>query len=92
MRLLIDAYISVKREIMNNFDDYENKSYQKADDLKIPTSERLAIIFNLIVTIIKVLAVTISETVKSFIKLFLPPQLKDISGQLALITGSKKIK
>ena len=70
---------------MENFDDFENKSYEKASVVEYSMADNLKFLANLIVTIVKVSSVVV---VGFFENLFISKKPKSISGQLALVTGS----
>jgi hypothetical protein len=72
---------------MENFDDYENKSYVQARRVKYELSDHLKFLKNFITIVFQVLAVLIPETFVNFLKLFQASKPKDISGQVVLVTG-----
>lgn len=72
---------------MENFDDYENKSYVQARRVKYELSDHLRFIKNFVIVVFQVLAVCIPETFFNFLKLFQASKPKDISGQVVLVTG-----
>jgi hypothetical protein len=72
---------------MENFDDFENKSYERARKIEYNFSDHLRFIWNLVVVVFNVTCVVISEGFLNFVRLFKPQKLKDISGQIALVTG-----
>lgn len=72
---------------MENFDDFENKSYEKARKIKYKASDNLYFIWNLIVVVVQVTGVVLAEGFVNFINLFKFKKPKDISGQIALVTG-----
>lgn len=75
---------------MENFDDFENKSYERARQVKYKITDHLHFILNFIVITVRVTAVLVQEIFINLFKLFKPDKPKDISGQLALVTGGSK--
>lgn len=72
---------------MENFDDFENKSYEKARVINYSVGDYIKFIFNFMMLIVKMTAVLIPEIAENIIKLFSPSKPKNISGQLSLVTG-----
>lgn len=72
---------------MENFDDYENKSYAEARRLKYRLRDYLGFLLNTIVIVMNILGVLIVDLLINLFKLFKPAKPKDVSGQLALVTG-----
>lgn len=70
---------------MENFDDFENKSYEKASVVKYTAAEYFKFIVRGIVIVFQVLSLAV---VAIFENLFRSKKPKNISGQLALVTGS----
>lgn len=73
---------------MENFDDFENKSYVKARRVKYELNDWLQFYFNGLSLLVQVTFMLIFDLFKCVFELFSPAKPKDISGQLALITGS----
>lgn len=69
---------------MENFEDFENKSYRPTKELKYSLSDHLNFAFKNVCTFLQIFLVAFYEIFKS---LLLTRQPKDISGQLALVTG-----
>jgi mannose/fructose/N-acetylgalactosamine-specific phosphotransferase system component IIC len=72
---------------MENFDDFENKSYESARKIKYKTIDHVKFVWNLITVVIKVTCIVIAEGFSNFLQLFKSQKPKEISGQLALVTG-----
>lgn len=72
---------------MENFDDYENKSYAEARRVKYTLSDYLRFLLNTIVIGINIFCVLIVDVLINFFKLFKSVKPKNVSGQLALVTG-----
>ena len=70
---------------MENFDDFENKSYEKASVVKYTASEYFKFFVRHIVLVFKVSSITIVAIFENFCTARKP---KSITGQLALVTGS----
>jgi hypothetical protein len=69
---------------MENFDDYGKKSYQAADRDKYKRSDFVVFYIRLFMMSFRVRFMAMKEEI---VRLFSPQRLKDISGQLALVTG-----
>lgn len=76
---------------MENFDDFENKSYEKARIVKYQIHDFIKFIVIGLMILIKIAVILILDLLKCFIELFISPKPKNISGQLALVTGSSFI-
>lgn len=72
---------------MENFDDFENKSYVKARKINYKLSDHLSFALNSLLDLCKIIAILVPELIENFIKLFQSAKPKNISGQLALVTG-----
>lgn len=72
---------------MENFDDFENKSYVAAERVHYSFVDHLGFLWNLLLLFFQGTAIFCQETLINFVKLFNPDKPKDISGQLALVTG-----
>lgn len=72
---------------MDNFDDFEHKSYKKAARLEYTLKDHLTFLKNFLSFVIKVTIVLWQEIFVNFLKLFNPDKPKNIAGQLALVTG-----
>lgn len=69
---------------MENFDDMENKSYNKGKEYRYTTSDHLKYFFRLAIFGFKLTFIMLQEIFQNLIN---PPKSKDIRGQLALVTG-----
>lgn len=69
---------------MENFEDFENKPYRQAEEAKYSLSDRLGFTLQNLCSILQICLVAIYEICKSVL---LSKQPKDVSGQLALVTG-----
>lgn len=72
---------------MENFDDFENKSYEKAREINYKFRDHVKFTWNFIGIFFSVFFLLISETFMNFLSLFRFQKPKDISGQVALVTG-----
>lgn len=72
---------------MENFDDFENKSYVKATRVNYKWKDYITFGVNFLTFVAQVVAVVVQEAFVNFIKIFRPDKPKSISGQLALVTG-----
>lgn len=73
---------------MENFDDFENKSYVRANRVNYRLADLLRFALNFLSILVRIAGIVAYELLEKLVNLFknLPP--KDISGQLALVTGS----
>ncbi|CRK91790.1 CLUMA_CG005421, isoform A [Clunio marinus] len=72
---------------MENFEDFENKSYVPAREVRYTLTDHLVFIKNFLIVVLKVALKLVTEIAEIVIELFKPKKPKNISGQLALITG-----
>lgn len=72
---------------MDNFDDFENKSYEPAREVKYTVKDHLNFILKFAFITFQVALTLISELFAGIINLFASKKPKDITGQLALVTG-----
>lgn len=77
----------MKYLVMENFDDFEHKSYRKAARLDYTVKDHLNFLINFLSFLIKLNVVLWQEIFVNFLKLFNPDKPKNIAGQLALVTG-----
>lgn len=75
---------------MENFDDFENKSYQAAPQPQYTASQQITFAVTMIKAWAQVTLLLIVEIFTGIFKLFTPKKPKDIKGQLALVTGALK--
>ena len=76
---------------MDNFDDFENKSYVKAGKVDYKFSDNLKFLLKATKTIIQIYLVLIFDIFVKLLNVFSPAKPKNISGQLALVTGEGKL-
>lgn len=69
---------------MNNFDDFENKNYKEGKKVHYAFRDHAVHFMRLIYFGIKIFLIMFKEIFQSF---FFTTQKKDLSGQLALVTG-----
>lgn len=69
---------------MENFDDFENKSYKESKKVEYGFADYAAYLLKMFFFGIQILGLTLKEY---FINIFFPQNKKDFTGQLALITG-----
>lgn len=74
-------------KIMDNFDDFKNKSYVGAQRLQYKFSDNLQFFCKCIVALLKFISVIVVSLCINILKLFVRIKPKDVSGQLALVTG-----
>ena len=72
---------------MENFEDFENKSYVRARRVKYNFSDHAIFMMNFAKIVVQITALVITEIFLNLIKLFQSEKPKNISGQLALVTG-----
>lgn len=72
---------------MEKIEAYENEKYTRAKPLKNTVSYQLSMFFKVYLITLKILCVLILELCENFIKIFFGSKDKDISGQVALVTG-----
>jgi hypothetical protein len=72
---------------MDNSKDFEIKNYEKARHVEYSVFDNLRFLFNLLWIVIRMTAVLIFEVFLQLKELVLPKKPKDISGQIALVTG-----
>lgn len=72
---------------MENFGDFENKSYQPAAEVKYSFKNHLVFGWRFLSFAICLLFVASWDIFCEFLKLFWPTKHKNIAGQLALVTG-----
>lgn len=77
--------------IMENFDDYENESYQQATEIKYSIADHLRFAFNLISTYVSVMVYVVVELVLGVVNLITGGSPKSIAGQVALVTGTNVV-
>jgi hypothetical protein len=77
---------------MENFEDFENKAYEKAERVKYSVADYLRFIFNNLVVALQVMFVLLIEVFITIQKLIIPDKPKSIAGQIALVTGLSLIK
>lgn len=82
-----DAVRPTTWAVMDNFDDFENKSYVAAEKVNYSTTDYLVFLWNFSILTVQAILILLFDTFIGFIKLFHPDKPKDISGQLALVTG-----
>lgn len=72
---------------MENFDDYENKSYVPATRVTYTFSDKMNFLWKFLILFAQGSMILVYELLINFVKLFNPTKPKDISGQIALVTG-----
>lgn len=72
---------------MENFDDYENESYQPATEIKYSIADHLRFIFNLVTTYVTVTVYLAIDLMWGIVSMVTGGSKKNIAGQLALVTG-----
>lgn len=72
---------------MSSFDEIENNAYRPAAPLHYTLLDRLKLSGNFLVSLSCIIAVLGFDLLVTLSKLFWCPKLKNISGQLALVTG-----
>jgi all-trans-retinol dehydrogenase (NAD+) len=72
---------------MENFDDFENKSYSKAPTVEYSAKDHFTFFWNMVITILNVTVIMVQEAYENLTSLIKGRKPKDISGQLALVTG-----
>jgi hypothetical protein len=72
---------------MDKFDNSKNQSYEKARKIEYKAVDHVKFIWNMVLIVVKVIGVLIVEAFFNFLHLFKDIKPKDISGQLALVTG-----
>jgi hypothetical protein len=73
---------------MQNFEDFERKSYQPAVKKKYKRADFIAYYMRLLKFSFRVLLMSLREHLVNF---FSVKKLKDIGGQLALVTGERNL-
>lgn len=73
---------------MDNFDDFENKSYVKATRVDYKFSDLINFTLHITNIIIQLLFALFVEIFIQIHQVFSPAKPKNISGQLALVTGA----
>jgi hypothetical protein len=69
---------------MENFDDFEKKSYQEGVEIKYGFSDYFSYFAKMFLFFLKIASVMAQEI---FQKIFFGTKVKNIHGQLALVTG-----
>jgi hypothetical protein len=77
----------VRRLKMNNFDNFENSSYESAKKLDYKFNDYVNFIRNGVIVYFQILSVFCQEMFLKLLKLFSSAKPKSISGQIALVTG-----
>lgn len=72
---------------MENFEDYENKSYEEARRVTYSFSDHLQYFLNFIGMFIKISIIAFVELFENLVKWLQSSKPKNISGQIALVTG-----
>jgi hypothetical protein len=72
---------------MHNFDDFENKDYEAAKTIDYSIIDYAKFFITYVWIYIQVTAVLLLEIPLSIKDLIFPDKPKDISGQIALVTG-----
>lgn len=75
--------------IMENFDDYENESYQPATEIKYSIADHLRFILNLVTTYVTVMIYLVLDVVLGIVNMVTGGSKKSIAGQVALVTGTE---
>lgn len=72
---------------MDNFDDFENKNYQSVKKINYKLKDHVAYLWSMFRLVLRISVVLVKEI---FENIFNAPQKKNLSGQLALVTGKIK--
>lgn len=72
---------------MDNFDDFEKKNYEEAKKVTYSSSDLVKFLLSFLWIQVQVYAVLIFEVFLQIKELVSPAKPKDISGQIALVTG-----
>lgn len=75
---------------MDNFSDFENKSYAKAEKLDYKINDHIQFFLKTTGKLIKIYLFLIYELFTRLFKVFSPAKPKNIAGQLALVTGVQR--
>lgn len=76
---------------MDNFDDFENKSYVKATRVDYKFSDYFSFFLKTSKIYMQINFMLFLEIFHQIFKVFAPDKPKNITGQLALVTGTMKI-
>lgn len=71
---------------MENFDDIENKSYERANHRVYTVSDHFGFLLSFFYMFARTVFALVSETFENLVNIF-SNNPKDILGQLALVTG-----
>lgn len=73
---------------MENFKDFENKSYVEAKQVEYNIRDYIQFLLKFTTKLLQIYLVLLSDIFVQIFKVFSPPRPKNISGQLALVTGT----
>jgi hypothetical protein len=79
---------SASRRTMNNFDIFNSTSYEGARKLDYKFEDYLSMVVKGVIVYVQVVLVFWQEIFFKFLSLFSSTRPKDISGQIALVTGN----
>lgn len=71
---------------MRNLEDYKLE-YQPADEVHYTFEDYLRFTKNFVFSVIRIVIIIIPELIKGIQRIFIPKKPKNITGQLALVTG-----
>lgn len=83
-RIIFQSFVVSCSVKMNNFEDFEKKSYQEATKKKYRFKDHASYLYSMLKFFLATFVILIKEIFENTFKNTRP---KDLSGQLALITG-----